>query len=249
MDMGWDHDDSGIVVVGAEHRRRRAAPGIGDAGSSEPRLSRDRRSTYRPGSAYRWNSQEDVAGPVPTIGRCVAAFAGRMRPTQSRVRGVHSPSDVETPMDMPTDRTGTGPPTTTCTDLGRSCALCGSPGSTHGALLPDATVIDPDRKGRDGRRYVTACGTEHLQVLIDRARRDWVAEQLWFGLLCRASSPPATRDLRISILGERARLSPEQLHRAVDWNARSGHPRRTLPGEQALPNDQRDAAVTDRREG
>ena len=111
-------------------------------------------------------------------------------------------------MNMPTDRTGTGPPTTTGTDLGRNCALCGSPGSTHGALLPDATVIDPDGKGRDGRRYVTACGTEHLQVLIDRARRDWVAEQLWFGLLCRASRPPATRDLRMSILGERARLSP-----------------------------------------
>jgi hypothetical protein len=46
-DMGWDHDD-GIIVVGAEHRRRPAAPGIGDAGSSEPGLSRDRRSTYRP---------------------------------------------------------------------------------------------------------------------------------------------------------------------------------------------------------
>ena len=152
-------------------------------------------------------------------------------------------------MNMPTDRTGTGPPTTAGTDLGRNCALCGSPGSTHGALLPDATVIDPDGKGRDGRRYVTACGTEHLQVLIDQARRDWVAEQLWFGLLCRASRPPATRDLRMSILGERGRLSPEQLRRAVDWNARSGHPRRTLPGGQALPRDQGDAAVRDRREG
>jgi hypothetical protein len=150
-------------------------------------------------------------------------------------------------MDIPTARAGTGSPTTT--NLGRSCALCGSPGSTHGALLPDATVIDPDGKGRDGRRYVTACGTQHLQVLIDRARHDWVAEQLWFGMLCRASRPAATRDLRMSLLGERARLSPEQLRRAVDWNTRSGHPRLILPGGQALPNDQGDAAVKDRRDG
>ena len=152
-------------------------------------------------------------------------------------------------MDTPTARTGTGPPTPTGTELGRSCALCGSPGSTHGALLPDATVIDPAGRGRDGRRYVTACGTEHLQLLIDRARRDWVAEQLWFGLLCRASSPPATCDLPMSFLGERARLSPEQLRRAVDWNARSGHPRLTLPGGQALPTGQGDVAVKDRRDG
>ena len=86
-------------------------------------------------------------------------------------------------------------------------------------------------------------------MLIDRARRDWVAEQLWFGLLCRASGPPATRGRPDGHLGERARLSPEQLRRAVDWNARSDHPRRTLPGGQALPRHQGDAAVRDRREG
>ena len=139
-------------------------------------------------------------------------------------------------MNTPTDRTGTGPPTTTGTDLGRNCALCGSPGSTHGALLPDATVIDPDGKGRDGRRYVTACGTEHLQVLIDRARRDWVAEQLWFGQLCRASTPTAMRGVPVADLGPRAGLSPEQLRRAVDWNTRSNNPRVTLPGGQPLTN-------------
>jgi len=249
MDMGWDHDDGGIVVVGAEHHRRRAAPGIGDAGSSGPGLSRDRRSTYRPAAPTVGTLSRTLPDPSRQrvgVSRRLRAGCANPRP---RVCGVHSLSDVETPMEMPTDRSGTGPSTTAGTDFGRSCALCGSPGSTHGALLPDATVIDPDGKGRDGRRYVTACGTEHLQVLIDRARRDWVAEQLWFGLLCRASRPPATRDLRMSILGERARLSPEQLRRAVDWNARSGHPRRTLPGGQALPRDQGDAAVRDRREG
>ena len=101
-------------------------------------------------------------------------------------------------MDTNIDRTWTGHPTSTGIGVDRDCvcAHCGhrsAPGSAQGALLPDATVIDPQDRGRDGRRYVTACGTEHLQVLIDRARRDWVAEQLWFGLLCRASSPPAMR--------------------------------------------------------
>ena len=97
-----------------------------------------------------------------------------------------------------TSRTGTGHSTATGIGAGvvGVCAVCGlrsAPGNVHGALLPDATVIDPQGRGRDGRRYVTACGREHLQLLIDRARRDWVAEQLWFGLLCRASIPPRMR--------------------------------------------------------
>ena len=81
---------------------------------------------------------------------------------------------------------------------------------------------------------------EGLQLLIDQARREWVAEQLWFGQLrfgqfCRASAAPVTRDLPISYLGEHARLTPEHLHRAVQWNTRSGRPRVTLPGGQVLP--------------
>ena len=73
-------------------------------------------------------------------------------------------------------------------------------------------------------------------MLIDRARRDWVAEQLWFGLLCRVSTLPAMRGVPVSDLGPRARLSPEQLRRAVDWNTHSDNPRVTLPGGQTLPN-------------
>ena len=144
-------------------------------------------------------------------------------------------------MDTNIDRTWTRHPTSTGigVDRGCVCAHCGlrsPPGGAQGALLPDATVIDPQDRGRDGRRYVTACGTEHLQVLIDRARRDWVAEQLWFGLLCRVSTLPAMRGVPVSDLGPRARLSPEQLRRAVDWNTHSDNPRVTLPGGQTLPN-------------
>jgi len=143
-------------------------------------------------------------------------------------------------MDTNIERTWTSHPTSTGigVDNGCVCAHCGlrsPPGSAQGALLPDATVIDPQDRGRDGRRYVTACGNEHLQVLIDRARRDWVAEQLWFGLLCRASTPAAMRGAPVSALGRRAGLSPEQLRRAVDWNSRSNNPRVTLPGGQTLP--------------
>ena len=141
-------------------------------------------------------------------------------------------------MDKHNSRTGTRHPTTTGTDLGRVCAHCGlrsPPGNAHGALVPDATVIDPQGPGHDGRRYVTACGTEHLQLLIDRACRDWVAEQLWFGLLCRASTAPRMRDVPVADLGWPAHLSPEHLRRAVDWNARSASPRVTLPGGEILP--------------
>ena len=144
-------------------------------------------------------------------------------------------------MDTNIDRTWTRHPTSTGigVDRGCVCAHCGlrcPPGSAQGALLPDATVIDPQDRGRDGRRYVTACGTEHLQVLIDRARRDWVAEQLWFGQLCRASTPAAMHSVPVADLGPQARLSPEHLRRAVDWNTHSNSPRVTLPGGQPLTN-------------
>jgi hypothetical protein len=81
---------------------------------------------------------------------------------------------------------------------------------------------------------------EGLQLLIDQARRDRVAEQLWFGQLwfgqlCRASTAPVTRDLPISYLGERARLTPDHLRRAVEWSTRSERPRVTLPGGHVLP--------------
>ena len=138
-----------------------------------------------------------------------------------------------------TSRTGTGHSTATGIGAGvvGVCAVCGlrsAPGNVHGALLPDATVIDPQGRGRDGRRYVTACGREHLQLLIDRARRDWVAEQLWFGLLCRASIPAGMRGVPVAELGWPAGLSPDHLLRAVDWNTRSAAPRATLPGGQTL---------------
>src|SRR5664279_6153224 len=92
---------------------------------------------------------------------------------------------------------------------------------------------------------------EGLQLLIDQARRDWVAEQLWFGQLCRAGTAPVTRDLPISYLGERARLTPDHLRRAVEWNTRRRAPprhasrrtRATHPGPHH-PADTLDASAT-----
>jgi len=135
-------------------------------------------------------------------------------------------------------RTGTGHPTSTGIGIGRVCAHCGlpgAPGDAQGALLPDATIIDPQDPGRDGRHYVTACGSEHLQLLINRARLDWVDDELWFGMLCRASSSRHMTGAPLSDLGRPARLWPEHLRRAVDWNARRVSPRVTLPGGQILP--------------
>ena len=141
-------------------------------------------------------------------------------------------------------RTETRHPTSTGIGIGigRICAYCGlrgPPGDALGALLPDATIIDPQDRGRDGRRYVTACGSEHLQLLIDRARRDWVDDELWFGMLCRASSSRQMIGAALSELGRPARLSPEHLSRAVDWNARSASPRVTLPGRTNIADPPR----------
>ena len=94
-------------------------------------------------------------------------------------------------MDEINSRTWTRHPTSTGIGIGLVCAHCGlhsPPGNAQGALVPDATMIDPQGPGRDGRRDVTACGSEHLQLLIDRARLDWVDAQLWFGY----SAAPAT---------------------------------------------------------
>jgi hypothetical protein len=153
-----ENDDGGIVVVGAEHRRRPRRPGSATRVAANRGLSRDRRSTYRPAAPTVGTLSRASLDPSrQSVGVLRRLRAGCANP-RPRVCGVHSLSDVETPMNRPTDRTGTGPSTTTGTDFGRNCALCGSPGSTHGALLPDATVIDPDGKGRDGRRYVTVVG-------------------------------------------------------------------------------------------
>ena len=141
-------------------------------------------------------------------------------------------------MDDNSGRTWSRHPTSTGIGVGRVCAHCGlrgPPGDAQGALLPDATVIDPEDRGRDGRRYVTACGSEHLQILIDRARLDWVDDELWFGMLCRASSSRHMVGAPLSELGGSARLSPEHLSRALNWNARNASPRVTLPGGQILP--------------
>ena len=150
-------------------------------------------------------------------------------------------------MDEINSRTWTRHPTSTGIGIGLVCAHCGlhsPPGEAQGALLPDATIIDPQGHGRDGRRYVTACGSEHLQLLIDRARLDWVDEQLWFGLLCRASTSRQMIGAPLSELGWPARLSPEHLRRAVDWNAQSASPRVRLPGGQILPTRRADAAAS-----
>jgi len=129
-------------------------------------------------------------------------------------------------------------PTNVGNGVGRVCAHCEHripAGSGQGALIPDATVVDPHDPARDGQRYVTACGSEHLQVLIDQARRDWVEEQLWFGQLSRASVHPGMVGVLITDLAEYAHLSNDHLWRALEWNTRRPSPSVTLPGGQIVP--------------
>lgn len=122
------------------------------------------------------------------------------------------------------------------------CDYCGrppEPGTERWALVPDSSFVHPSDPALDGRRVVTACGTEHLEELIKRARREWTDEQLWLGQLARASVKPGLRGASLRKVAYRARLSPEQLHRTLDWNAGRTAPDTTLPGGQSLPVAQR----------
>lgn len=119
------------------------------------------------------------------------------------------------------------------------CGYCGElvPRDRHQrALIRDSSVVHPDDPGRDGQRQVIACGSEHLQWLIDQARGAWVVEQLWFRQLCRASVGSRMTDASLWRVSEAARLSSDQLHRALEWNAHQEHPRSALPGGHRLPD-------------
>jgi hypothetical protein len=85
---------------------------------------------------------------------------------------------------------------------------------------------------------VTACGSDHLQELIDQAHHDWVAEQLWFGQLCRASTQPGMNGVLVTELAEHARVSVARLRRASEWNTHHTNPTVTLPGGQIVPAHQ-----------
>lgn len=124
--------------------------------------------------------------------------------------------------------------------VGEVCAECGGAiarGLRYTALAPDSSVIHPSDPTRDGWRLVTACGPEHLQCVIDRAKAIWVDEQLWFGQLARVSSRPELRGAALSRLSRLAGLSEQQCARALAWNARCDPPSRRLPGGQWLPDD------------
>ncbi|MFD2467550.1 hypothetical protein [Amycolatopsis silviterrae] len=115
----------------------------------------------------------------------------------------------------------------------KSCERCGEqipPGKLQTALVPDSSRVDPLDFARHGQRLVYACGDEHMAQLVERARRDWVDAQWWFGLLCQASRSAGQASL--AELARRARLSDGQVEAALAWNAGEEHPLRRLPGGQ-----------------
>lgn len=120
------------------------------------------------------------------------------------------------------------------------CDFCGRPipdNAGHAGLVPDSSVIDEHNHALDGHRIVVACGDEHLDRLIELARFAFVDEQLWFGQLCRASRLPGLGDASLARLARRARLSPADARRALEWNARQDNPLTVLPGGQPAAAD------------
>ncbi|MFB9924579.1 hypothetical protein ACFORO_40645 [Amycolatopsis halotolerans] len=116
----------------------------------------------------------------------------------------------------------------------KTCDRCGEqipPGKLQTALVPDSSRVDPADFAGHGQRLVYACGDEHMARLVEKARRDWVDEQWWFGLLCQASRSAGQASL--PDLARHARLSDGQLNAALQWNAAADHPLGCLPGGQS----------------
>ncbi|GAA1024630.1 MULTISPECIES: hypothetical protein [Amycolatopsis] len=116
----------------------------------------------------------------------------------------------------------------------KTCERCGEqipPGKLQTALVPDSSRVDPADFAGHGQRLVYACGDEHMDQLVEKARRDWVDEQWWFGLLCQASR--SARQASLPELARQARLSDRQLNAALQWNAAADRPLRSLPGGQS----------------
>ncbi|MGW7533839.1 hypothetical protein [Amycolatopsis sp. NPDC054798] len=114
-----------------------------------------------------------------------------------------------------------------------ACEHCGEqipPGKLQTALVPDSSRVDSADFARHGQRLVYACGDEHMTLLVEHARENWVDGQWWFGLLCQASRSAARASL--PELAHRARLSDGQLDAALKWNAGEACPLRRLPGGQ-----------------
>ncbi|HWE88416.1 MAG TPA: hypothetical protein VG317_02995 [Pseudonocardiaceae bacterium] len=152
-----------------------------------------------------------------------------------------STDELSNPVNSPPLRSPESPGAESPTDqpAGPRCGLCGRPVPTDErwvALVPDSSVIHPDDASQDGHRRATSCGSAHLEILIDRARRGWISEQLWFGRLRRASTESNMADATVLQVGIQARLSPENLYRALAWNSRQDNPDTTLPGGHRLPD-------------
>lgn len=104
------------------------------------------------------------------------------------------------------------------------------------AVVPDSSFVHPDDPGQDGWRLVRTCGPDHLDILIDEARASWVAEQLWFGRLVRASRQNDSPYDSLDELAERASISAGRLRQALRWNAGQDDPVGLLPDGRTLPS-------------
>lgn len=116
----------------------------------------------------------------------------------------------------------------------KTCGHCGEqipPGKLQTGLVSDSSRVDPADFAGHGQRLVYACGDEHMAQLAEKARRDWVDEQWWFGLLCQASQ--ISRQASLPELARQARLSEGQLDAALEWNNDREDPLACLPGGQS----------------
>ncbi|MBA0127469.1 hypothetical protein H0B56_18135 [Haloechinothrix sp. YIM 98757] len=120
-------------------------------------------------------------------------------------------------------RTEAGPDTSRC----ECCGHQAKPADLYVRAVPDSSRAHPTDPTQDGVRIACACSPQHADELVEQGRQEWVDEQLWTAKARRAAERWSQSRLTISHFARLAGLTPEQLDRALRWQAstdREAHP-------------------------
>lgn len=100
------------------------------------------------------------------------------------------------------------------------CDVCGAvitDGSEVYGTVPDSSAIHASEPKFDGRRFVAACSTEHLdQLCAQYADRPFIAEEQWAGKVGRAIE--ADPGLSVPAIAETTGLTPSQVRDGIEWH-------------------------------
>ncbi|MFC7344499.1 hypothetical protein [Saccharopolyspora griseoalba] len=101
------------------------------------------------------------------------------------------------------------------------CDWCGTvitDGSELYSFARDSSVIHSRNPRFDGHRFLTACGHEHMQQLIEQYhQRLFVEAELWAGKIERAIKQHPGQRIDDATLVELTGLTVDQIHQGIDY--------------------------------